>query len=83
MSFSQYPAMVVWKAVQLHIEKNKFFPTVAEVNENIQRAQLILQEPIQPPTKQITANRTYSDDELTALLDEMTGNNNNENNDGG
>lgn len=39
----EYPAESVYKAARLHMENSKFFPTIADIREKMQRAEFIYQ----------------------------------------
>lgn len=45
MCLGEYPAEMVYKAARLHMEVCKFFPTVADINDKIVRAELVYREP--------------------------------------
>lgn len=41
MMFGDLPADKVYKAARLHMESSKFFPTVADIKENLTKADMI------------------------------------------
>lgn len=41
MMFGDLPADKVYKAARLHMENSKFFPTVADIKENLTKADMI------------------------------------------
>lgn len=45
MMFGEYSAESVYKAARLHMENSKFFPTVADIKENLKKAEMIYSSP--------------------------------------
>lgn len=50
MCFGEYEAGLVYQAALLHIKRNKFFPTPADIFENITRARILYTAPQQALT---------------------------------
>jgi hypothetical protein len=57
MAFGENEAEDIYKAARLHMETSEFFPTVAEINNNIEKAKLIYSNPtgIEAPQARIEA----------------------------
>lgn len=45
MAFGEYPADQIFKAVRYHIQTNRFFPTIADIQKNIVRAGIAYNAP--------------------------------------
>lgn len=64
MGLGDYSASSVMKAARLHMETAKFFPTIAEIRNNIVRAELIYTESdietnrIEPSKQKLLGNNT-------------------------
>ena len=71
MGLGDYSASSVMKAARLHIATAKFFPTIAEIRNNIVRAELIYNEAdietnkIEPSKQKLLGN----DNQLTVIDD--------------
>lgn len=57
MAFGENEAEDIYKAARLHMETSEFFPTVAEIKNNIEKAKLIYSDPagIEAPQARIEA----------------------------
>lgn len=52
MGLGMYSAETVYKAARLHMEKSCFFPTIADIRDNIIRARIVFEA---PPTNALKA----------------------------
>ena len=76
MAFGDYPADKIYKAVRLHIQTNRFFPTPADITEKITRAEIVYNAPeslqmrLEGKKSQITlpAKREYTESEWEDFL---------------
>ncbi len=66
MAFGEIEAEDVYKAARLHMETSEFFPTVAEINNNIEKAKLIYSNPvgIEAPQARIEASTSSYTEEM-------------------
>lgn len=77
MAFGDYPAERIFKAVRFHIQTNRFFPTIADIQKNITRAEIAynasesLQNRLEGNKSQISlpAKRSITESEYEAILE--------------
>lgn len=65
MAFADYQAEDVYKAARMHLDRSKFFPTIAEIKSLIPIASIAYM-PAPDPQKKIEASKTcYTVDDIT------------------
>lgn len=68
-AFANYDAQDVYKAVVMHMTNNKWFPTVAEVNKNLEKVTMLFSD---IPAPKIEASKDpYFEEELDWFMNEF------------
>lgn len=67
MVLSPYSAEAVFKSARLHMETSRFFPSPAEIKDNIVKAKLIFDEP--PKVTAIPAATSVTDEKVLEYID--------------
>lgn len=70
MCLGGYSAEAVYKAARLHMETCQFFPTVADINEKIVRAELVYRED-DIEIKKLEDKATESSEDIDKKLDDL------------